>query len=359
MHDPIPLIPAAIGQPAPDRIASGPRWSEKLPGLALAVSLAALATLLHRAPGLGLFSPMILAIVAGMLFHNIIGTPAKARAGVTFAMRPVLRFAIILLGFQISAQQIVDVGASALIVIALSLGATFLFTSWLGARMGVPPALTQLIAAGTSICGASAVIATNMVTRARDEDVAYAVACVTIFGSIAMLTYPLLTRALQLDTHSYGLWAGASIHEIAQVIAAGFQDGQAAGEFATIAKLSRVLLLAPMVMAIGVWSARQAKRGGAGGADDAATPRTKAPIPWFALGFVVMVGVNSLVSIPAAAHNALVTVTGFLLATALAAMGLETDIAKLKAEGWRPFLLGLSAFLFIAGFSLLLVKLIA
>ncbi len=334
-----------------------PHFGGKLPGLLLAAGIAALATWAHHLPGLGLFSPMILAILIGIAFRNSVGTPAKARAGVTFAMRPLLRFAIIVLGFQISAQQIADVGASALLVIALSLGATFLFTSWLGKRLGVAPALTQLIAAGTSICGASAVIATNMVTRARDEDVAYAVACVTIFGSVAMLVYPLLPAILGLDPHGYGLWAGASIHEIAQVIAAGFQDGQEAGEFATIAKLSRVLLLAPMVMAIGLWSARQAKRGGAN--VDSEAPRSKAPVPWFALGFIAMVGVNSLMPLPASAHQALVTVTGFLLATALAAMGLETDIRKLKAEGVRPFLLGLAAFLFIAGLSLFLVKLVA
>lgn len=367
MHNPISRHSNSFASVRHDSVGLAParRWQAKLsglvaglvPGLVLAVAIAALATLLHHAPGLSLFSPMILAIVIGMAFHNIVGTPAKARAGVTFAMRPVLRFAIILLGFQISAQQIVDVGAAALLVIAMTLGTTFLFTSWLGKRLGVVPALTQLIAAGTSICGASAVIATNMVTRARDEDVAYAVACVTIFGSIAMLTYPLLPGMLDLDPHGYGLWAGASIHEIAQVIAAGFQDGQAAGEFATIAKLSRVLLLAPMVMAIGLWSARQAQRDDKGAGEN--TSRAKAPIPWFALGFVAMVGVNSCVTLPEVVHTLLVTGTGFLLATALAAMGLETDIAKLKAKGWRPFLLGLSAFLFIAGFSLLLVKLIA
>ncbi len=129
--------------------------------------------------------------------------------------------------------------------------ATFAFTIWTGKWLGVAPKLAQLIAAGTSICGASAVIATNTVTSADDEDVAYSVACVTVFGSVAMFSYPLLRGLVHLDPQSFGLWAGASIHEIAQVVAAAFQDGQKAGEFGTIAKLSRVMLLAPMVIAIG------------------------------------------------------------------------------------------------------------
>ena len=114
-----------------------------------------------------------------------------------------------------------------------------------------------MIAAGTSICGASAVIATNTVTNGDDEDVAYAVACVTIFGSVAMFAYPLLPTLLHLDPHAFGLWSGASIHEIAQVVAATFQDGKRAGEFGTIAKLSRVMLLAPVVIVLGWLASRK------------------------------------------------------------------------------------------------------
>jgi uncharacterized integral membrane protein (TIGR00698 family) len=116
------------------------------------------------------------------------------------------------------------------------------FTIWFGKLIGVDRKLTELIAAGTSICGASAVIATNTVTNTHGEDVAYAVACVTIFGSLSMLAYPLLPILLHLDPQAYGLWAGASIHEIAMVVAAAFQNGQAARQFGTIAKLSRVMM---------------------------------------------------------------------------------------------------------------------
>jgi uncharacterized integral membrane protein (TIGR00698 family) len=218
--------------------------------------------------------------------------------------------------------------------------------------MGVDRKLTQLIAAGTSICGASAVIATNTVTKGHDEDVAYAVACVTIFGSIAMFTYPLFPALFHLGPQAFGLWTGASIHEIAQVVAASFQDGQASGEYGTIAKLSRVMLLAPVVITLGLVAARRQSHSHHGNAS------VKAPMPWFLVGFIALVGLNSLVVIPPDVKHVIVPVTTFLLSISLAAMGLETDIMKLKAKGLRPLLLGAASSLFIAGFSLALIKII-
>lgn len=325
------------------------------PGLFLTTVIAALAFGLREVPGVGTFSPMILAIIIGIGFHNIVGTPRRAKEGVAFSLRRILRFAIILLGFQLTAQQIVEVGPTGFAIIVATLIATFAFTTWLGHVMGVERKLTQLIAAGTSICGASAVIATNTVTKGHDEDVAYAVACVTIFGSIAMFTYPLFPSILHLDPHAFGLWTGASIHEIAQVVAASFQDGQSSGEYGTIAKLSRVMLLAPVVITLGLMAARSQSHSHHG----AASTSAKAPMPWFLVGFIALVAVNSLVVVPPEAKHVIVPVTTFLLSVSLAAMGLETDIMKLKAKGLRPLLLGAASSLFIAGFSLALIKVVA
>ena len=319
------------------------------PGLFLTAIVAGAAFALRQIPGVGTLSPMILAILLGIGFHNIVGTPSWAKAGVTFSLRRVLRAAIVLLGLQLTITQVIEVGGRGLLIIALTLVATFAFTVWTGRLLGVERKLAQLIAAGTSICGASAVIATNTVTEAHDEDVAYAVACVTVFGSIAMFTYPLLPGLLHLDPHAFGLWSGASIHEIAQVVAAAFQDGQQAGEFGTIAKLSRVMLLAPMVIALGLIARRSSTVPAANAA--------RAPMPWFVLGFVALVGVNSFVTISTEMKTIIIAITTFMLSVALAAMGLETDISKLRAKGARPALLGALAFLFIAGFSLLLIKL--
>jgi uncharacterized integral membrane protein (TIGR00698 family) len=324
------------------------------PGLLLTAGIAAMAFAVRTIPGLSAASPMILAITAGIAFHNLIGTPTRTKAGVDFALRKILRFAIILLGLQLTAEQVLDVGATGVAVIAATLAATFLFTTWLGKRLGVDRKLTELIAAGTSICGASAVIAANTVTNADDEDVAYAVACVTVFGSIAMLAYPLLPGLLHLDPQAFGLWSGASIHEIAQVVAAAFQDGRAAGEFGTVTKLTRVMMLAPVILTLGLLATRRARAMG-----QTRSQTKSAPMPWFVLGFIALVGLNSVITIPPGEKAVIVTATGFLLSMALAAMGLETDIRKLRAKGLRPLLLGAAAFLFIAGFSLLLVKLAA
>jgi uncharacterized integral membrane protein (TIGR00698 family) len=324
------------------------------PGLALtsAVTLAALT--LRQLPGMTTFSPMVIATVIGIAIRNIVGTPTWAKPGVTFSLRRVLRIAIILLGLQLTASQVIAVGGRDFGIIATTLLATFAFAVGMGRLLGVEPRLAQLIAAGTSICGASAIIATNTVTGARDEDVAYAVACVTVFGTVAMFCYPMLPHLLDLSPRQFGLWSGASIHEIAQVVAAAFQNGRRAGEFGTIAKLSRVMLLAPTVIVLGLMQRWDSVRTGSAAGSAPARP----PMPWFVLGFVLLVGVNSLVAIPTEARTWIVAATTFMLSVALGAMGLETDIRKLAAEGYRPAVLGALAWLFVAGFSLTLIKLV-
>jgi uncharacterized integral membrane protein (TIGR00698 family) len=291
---------------------------------------------------------MILAIVLGMVFHNIVGTPSRARPGIAFSLRWLLRAAIVLLGFQLTAGQIASVGPRGLFIVAISVIATFGFTVGTGRALGVGHKLTELIAAGTSICGASAVIATNTITEAHDEDVAYAIACVTIFGSIAMLAYPLLPGLFHLDSRAYGLWSGASIHEIAQVVAASFQNGQRAGEVGTMVKLARVVLLAPVVFALNLKSRFSAS--------SASGRAMRPPVPWFVIGFIAVVGINSLIVIPVDVKKAIAILTTFLLSVALAAMGLETDVSRLYARGIRPAILGALAFLFIATLSLILIK---
>jgi uncharacterized integral membrane protein (TIGR00698 family) len=321
-----------------------------LPGLLLTAMLASLAFALRGLPLLGVFSPMILAILLGMVFHNVIGTPARAHPGIAFSMRRLLRLGIILLGLQLTAAQVAAVGYGGVAIIAAALIATFLFTKALGHWLGVDPKLTELIAAGTSICGASAVIATNTVTHGRDEDVCYAVACVTLFGSIAMFAYPLLGSALAMTAQDYGLWTGSSIHEIAQVVAAAFQHGQEAGQAGTVAKLTRVMMLAPMIVALG-WSAMRRRPA------DGRKQSGAIPMPWFVLGFLALVGINSAITIDPTVRAAVVQLTAFLLTMALSAMGLGADFKKLVAAGPRPLLLGAVSTLFISGFSLVLVVL--
>jgi uncharacterized integral membrane protein (TIGR00698 family) len=325
-----------------------------VPGLLLTAGVAGLAFALRRIPGVAILSPMILATLIGMALHNVFGTPAWAKPGVTLSLKRVLRLGIILLGLQLMASQVAHVGLAGVGVIAATLIATLTFTKWLGRMMGVDAKLAERIGAGTSICGASAVIATNTVTRGSDEDVAYAVACVTVFGSLSMLLYPLLPGLLHLSPAAFGLWSGASIHEIAQMVAAAFQDGAHSGEIATVAKLTRVMMLAPVVITLGIIAARRAAHATGESARGAAPP-----MPWFVLGFIAMVILNSVVTIPAAPKATIVLGTSFLLSMALAAMGMETDFRKLKAEGLKPLALAAAAWIFIAIFALVLVKLTA
>jgi uncharacterized integral membrane protein (TIGR00698 family) len=314
-----------------------------LPGFVLTAAIAAIAFGFRQLPGVAILSPLILAIVVGAAIRNTWGMPAGAQAGVTFSARRLLRFAIILLGLQLSLAQVMEVGYRGLLALAVVVLATMAFSRWFGRRIGVSPQLTDLIAAGTSICGASAVLAMNTVTRASDEDAAYAVASVTIFGTIAMFAYPAMFHLLSLSDTAYGFWAGASVHEVAQVIAAAFQADEAAGKFGTIVKLTRVMMLAPLVLGMGAMAFRQAGGEGAG--------RAMPPMPWFVVGFACAVALNSLITITPDVRAWLMIVTTFLLSMALGGLGLEIHAGKLKAQGLRPLVLGLASTVFIAVLS--------
>ncbi|WP_088633269.1 YeiH family protein [Phaeobacter sp. 22II1-1F12B] len=307
------------------------------PGLALALVIAAIATGVQRFTNIPGLSPLVVAMVLGMLWRNTLGAIPAVAPGITFSLKKLLRGAIILLGLQLTLTQLGEVGLRGFAIVATTLLGTFLFTKAMGRILGVERKLTELIAAGTSVCGASAVIATNTVTRGSDEDVAYAIACVTVFGSLSMLLFPVIGNGLQLSSESYGLWSGAAIHEVAQAVAAAFQGGEVAGQTGTVAKLSRVILLAPLILAIGLFMSRSGE-GSTG----------RAPTPWFVFGFLAMVLLNSVVTLPGTLHDGLITLTGFLLTVALAAMGLETDIRKLRAKGVRPLMLGAAAWVFIS-----------
>ncbi|MFO0333445.1 MAG: YeiH family protein [Pseudomonadota bacterium] len=318
-----------------------------LPGLALAAAVAAGAFALRQIPVFAAVSPLMLAILLGMAVRNLVGTPAAAHAGLAACLRRPLRAGIVLLGLQLTLAQVLEVGGAGLLILIACTAGTFFFTVAAGRALGVDPKLAQLVGVGTAICGASAIIAANTVVRDRDGGVPYALAVVTLYGTVAMLAYPVLMHAVGLTPHAYGLWVGASVHEVAQVVAAGFAGGDDAGGFATISKLTRVLLLAPMILLLGWWAVRTARDRG----ENAARP----PTPWFVFGFLGMVAVASTGIVPQAAMPPVVLLTQALLAVALAAVGLETDFRRIAARGWRALLLGGLATAFIAGTSLALV----
>jgi uncharacterized integral membrane protein (TIGR00698 family) len=291
---------------------------------------------------------MLLAVIIGMIINAKFGLSTDVRPGIEFVLRRLLRIAIVLLGLQLTTSQIISTGPIAICIIALTVVSSFVFTIWLGRIMRVDRGLTELIAVGTAICGASAIIAANTVTRARGEDVAYALASITLFGSIAMFVYPLAAGVLGLEPFAYGLWAGASIHEVAQVIAAAFQGGREAGEFGTASKLTRVLFLAPLIIAMGVLASRRVGQNEDGS-------KFSVPAPWFVAGFLALVIANSLLQIPEGVKAGTAALSSFMLTMALGAMGLQTSIARLRDRGTRPLVLGLLTSVFIAAFSLTLI----
>lgn len=320
------------------------------PGLLLVAIITASAFGLQHLPVFSSLSPMIAAIVSGMLFHNLLGCPEHAKAGIALAGKKLLRVAVALLGLQLTFTQIASIGWEGFVVLALAVSSTFVFTLWLGRILGVERALTELLAAGTSICGASAIAAANSVSRANDEDVSYAIACITLFGTLAMFSWPLITAALGLDAKTYGLWVGASVHEVAQVVGAAFQGGEEAGQIGVIAKLTRVLMLAPMIVALGFLVARCRRHGGS---ETTAKPPL---VPIFIVAFLALVAANSFGFVPENVRSPLVGLTPVLLTAALASLGLGTSIAKLRLRGLKPLLLSAlsTAFISLVSFGALM-----
>ena len=320
-----------------------------VPGLLLCFAMAWGAVLVRDASGLAALNPVVVALLAGIALRAALGLPRFLRPGAAFAVRPVLRAAIVLLGLQVTLGQLLSIGGGALALAFASVALTMPFTIWLGARLRVDPALAQLIGAGTGICGASAIVAANQVVGGKQEDVAYALAVITLCGTAALLIYPGAAPLLGLDARAYGLWAGSSIHEVVQAVGAAAAGGAEATEIGTITKLARVLLLAPAVLALGLWVRR-------GGIQRAAGVR--APMPWFAFGFIAMVILASLGWVPSPGIATSRWLVPLMLAASVAALGLNTDLAALRARGLRPLLLGVGATLFIATLGLVGAKLI-
>lgn len=331
------------------------RLTPLLPGLGLTGSLAALALLMARWPLLQKaipLSPLMLAIAFGALASNLgsrSGLPASLKPGLVFCLKKVLRLGIILLGFKISLGQIQAIGWQGLLLLTICVAATFGFTIWCGRKLGLSSKLTLLLASGTSICGASAIVATDAVIEAEEQDCAYAVATITLFGTLGMLLYPVLQWLLQLSPQGYALWTGASLHEVAQVVAAGFAHGESSGKLATLVKMTRVIFLIPVTVGLLIWSLRQQRT------DQARLDWGKVPVPWFVFGFLLVICLNSLAWLPPALTAALVELDLWLLTLAMAALGIETRLDKLRATGLKPLWLGLATSLFISGLALALI----
>jgi uncharacterized integral membrane protein (TIGR00698 family) len=303
-------------------------------------------------------SPLVAALVLGVLIGNMISIPEIFVPGQKFAAKKVLRFGIVLLGTQLALKQVVDLGGRELIVVVGVVALTFLGTLWLGPRLGVSKSLSLLIATGFSICGASAVAAMEGVVEADEEEVTYAIALVTLCGSLAIVLLPLLRNVLGLsDPQLFGSWVGASVHDVAQVIATSSTGGDLAVQSATVVKLSRVVLLAPLVACVSIWVRRSSS--GLVAKTKKTDKKHVSVVPLFVVGFLVMIAVRTTGVIPDNWLTRLKTIEQVCLASALVGLGSDVRIAKLIKVGGRPLLLALISWFGIAAVSLIGVRLVA
>lgn len=299
-------------------------------------------------------SPLIVGIVVGMCYGNTLHVhmPVYLKPGILFSSKSLLRLAIVLYGFRLTFQDLAQVGFKGVALAAFMLGTTFVMGSWLGIKVfRLPRRLALLTAAGSSVCGAAAVLAVEPVVKAENHESSIAVGTVVVFGTLAMLLYPLLFShgLLPMSADVYGAFAGATLHEVAHAVAAGQAISPEAGNTAVIVKMMRVIMLAPLLVIIGFWL-RRAVRGQEGEAEGNASHMKS--FPWFAVLFVATIGINSLGIIPATMVNAINAFDVFLLTMAMCALGMETSLEKVRKVGPKPFLLAgiLAVWLGVGGY---------
>jgi uncharacterized integral membrane protein (TIGR00698 family) len=322
------------------------------PGIALSAALAALAVGLGGLEWLQShgMSALTVAILLGIVLANTVYTRLAGTAGpgVNFSKQTLLRAGVILYGLRLTVQDIGHVGIAGVLIDAVVLTSTFALAYLLGTRFfGLDRTTAILIGAGSAICGAAAVMATEPIVRAKAEQVTVAVSCVIVFGTLAIFLYPILYGLntqwplIPAGPRAFGIYAGSTIHEVAQVFAAGRSVSIATADTAVVTKMVRVMMLAPLLIALSAWMTRAGRTHTGMKQSAAASGAThRLRIPWFAFGFIGMVLFNSSASLPQGVRIALVDADTFILAMAMAALGLTTHVSAIRNAGIKPLLLG-------------------
>ncbi|MBA2540574.1 MAG: putative sulfate exporter family transporter [Deltaproteobacteria bacterium] len=354
---------------------------QRAPGLLLATLIAIAAYQIHALPippfsiGDPVRHPidaMLIAIVLGLLFRNTVGMPARLVPGVRAAVVSLTAIGIVMMGAKLDFQDMARTSVSALAISVVCVVAALALTIWLCRRLGVNDKLGMLIGVGTAICGSSAIAVAAPVIEADDSDTAFSIATVTLFGMIAVFVLPLLGNLIGLDETEFGVWAGTSVHAVPQVVAAGFAYGPTAGEVATIVKLVRVLLLAPVVIGLAIWYGRQKRAKQIAHITRIGSLRTL--VPPFIVGFLVLALANTLHLLPdftlhlresflwEAGDRPIVlaqlvtSISSFLLTISMAGVGMGVDLRGLARVGLGALYVGLASAVLLAGFSLVLLR---
>lgn len=322
-------------------------------GLTLVIALA--AKYLAGLPFLSIMGQLVIAILIGILWRATIGVPDQIVAGTNFSSKKLLRLGIILLGMRLNLMDIVQAGPKVFLIAVIVIIFAISVVYGLARLFKVEKRLGILTACGTAICGAAAVVAISPQIKAKDEETAIGAAMVAILGTIFTLLYTFLYPVLGLTQNGYGIFAGATLHEIAHVIAAAAPGGDGAVDMAVIVKLTRVALLVPVAILIGIWANRAEQR--EKGNSTKLSWRT-IPIPWFILGFLIVSGINSLGIISADIASGIVTLAYMLIAMAMAGLGLNVDLVAFRRLGLTSFAAGLIGSVLLSGLGFALVHLL-
>lgn len=284
---------------------------------------------------------LTIAIVLGIIIGNTIFTKIGIYTdkGVDFSKNNLLRLGIIFYGFRITFQEINSIGLEGLLIATLMISSVFLLAILLGKLLKLDRQTVMLIGAGSSICGAAAVMAAEPIIKGQAHKVSVAVATVVVFGTISMFLYPLLYPYLNLSEHAYGVFAGSTIHEVAQVVVAGNSISPIAASAAVIEKMLRVMLLAPFLIVLSFGLSNKTK----------STDKVKITIPWFAVLFILVALLNSLISLPLETRVLINNLDTFLLTMAMSALGVRTSLGSIKQAGIKPLLLACALFIFLVG----------
>jgi uncharacterized integral membrane protein (TIGR00698 family) len=315
-----------------DPPASGSSGAARLlPGLALTAALAAVATFIGgMAPVIG--APVV-AVVGGMALSSVRRPSAAVRPGILFVSKRVLQGSVVVMGLGLSLGQVWSTGARSLPELVGTLAAALVVAALAGRMLGLPADQRTLIGVGTAICGASAIAAVDAVIDAEEADVSYAIATIFTFNVVAVLLYPSLGHAFGLSQHSFGLWAGTAINDLSSVVAASTIYGHAAASYGVIVKLTRTLAIIPISLALALRRSRQSER-------PVGPVELRRIVPVFIVAFVGAVVVNTAGVIPSAWHPGLGDLSTWMITAALGAIGLSTDIGRIRRAGLRPLALG-------------------
>ncbi|WP_028399298.1 YeiH family protein [Ectobacillus panaciterrae] len=323
-------------------------------GIGLTFLIAIAAKYLAQLPFLSIMGQLVIAILIGMAWRALTGVPDYAAAGTNFSSKKLLRLGIILLGMRLNVIDILHAGPKVFAIAVINIIFTLIVVYALSRLFKVEKKLGILTACGTAICGAAAVVAISSQIKANDDETAIGAATVAILGTIFTLIYTILYPVIGLSAHGYGVFSGATLHEIAHVIAAAAPGGNIAIDTAVIVKLTRVALLVPVAIVIGIWSNRQER---SQNSSNAKASWKSIPIPWFILGFLAMSGIHSLGIFSSSISNSVVLVAYMLIAMAMAGLGLNVDVAAFRRMGLKSFAAGLigSILLSVLGYGLVYI----